>query len=229
MNFIAYILSIKNSERREHVKKLTSKLLKLGFQNVEIIDAFYWKEMNVLTILNNLKIELNINHNVSQSQIACFLTHLKCWEIISLKENNPNNIHIILEDDMDISEDMSIESLKKVYGSINQNIYDSIFLYKHPEQTSNISNLIIHNEYLYKHYFQWGLCAYSINQQFALELYTSTKSITNPVDIYIQNEFFKKNKKDRIFYTVKNYFNNLGFLGGYYDYGEFRFKSHIWN
>jgi hypothetical protein len=33
-------------------------------------------------------------------------------------------------------------------------------------------------------------------------------------------------KKNRIFYTIKDYFNNIGFLGG--NYGDYRFKSNIW-
>lgn len=229
MNFIAYILSIKNSERREHVENVSKKLLTLGFQKVEIIEAIYWKEVDVLSMLNDLKIELISNHNLSQSQIACFLTHRKCWEIIASKENNLNTTHILLEDDMDIPDDLTIKSLEKVYNSINLNDYDSIFLYKHPEQLSNSSNLILHNEYLYKHYFQWGLCAYSISPTFASDLCYLTKSIENPVDIYLQNDFFEKYKKDRIFYTVKNFFINLGFLAGNYDYGKYYFKSNIWS
>lgn len=228
MNFIAYILSIQNSERREHVEQLSIKLLQLGFHKVEIVDAIYWKEVDVLHMLHNLNIELQ-NYNLSQSQLACFLTHRKCWEMISTKENNPNDIHIVLEDDMDISEDFTIESLEKVYGSVKENEYDSIFLYKHPEQCSNPSNLIFHNEHLYKHYFQWGFCAYSITPTFAEEIYKLIKSISNPVDDYLQVELFEKHKKDRIFYAVKNYFINLGFLSGNHDYGEFKFKSHIWS
>jgi GR25 family glycosyltransferase involved in LPS biosynthesis len=227
MIFIAYILSIKNSDRREHVENLSIKLFQLGFAKVEIIEAIHWKEVDVISMLNNSNIELT-NNNLSLSQIACFLTHRKCWEIISSKENNPNIIHIILEDDMDISEYMTIESIEKVYTSLKDNEYDSIFLYKHPEQHSNTSNLIFHNEYLYKHYFQWGFCAYSIHSEFAKELCNFTKCISNPLDDYLQRDLFEKYKKNRIFYTVKNYFNNLGFLGGYGKYGEFRFKSNIW-
>jgi GR25 family glycosyltransferase involved in LPS biosynthesis len=226
MIFVVYILSIKNSDRREHVEKLRIKLLKLGFAEVEIIEAIHWKEVDVISILNNLNIELK-NNNLSLSQIACFLTHRKCWEVISSKENNPNIIHIILEDDMDISEYMSIESMEKVYSSLKENEYDSVFLYKHPEQHSNTSNLILQNEYLYKYYFQWGFCAYSIHPDLANELCNFTKCISNPLDDYLQKELFEKYKKDRIFYTVKDYFINLGYLGSY-KYGEFRFKSNIW-
>ena len=144
-----------------------------------------------------------------------------------MKEKNPNDIHIILEDDMDISEDLSIDSLEKVYNSLKENEYDSIYLYNHPEQSSNPDNLVLHNEYLYKHYFQWGTCAYSIIPTFAEELLNLITHISNPIDLYLQKEIFEKHKKERIFNSVKNYFINLGFLGG--NYGEFRFQSHIWS
>ena len=172
MNFIAYILSIENSERREHVENLANKLLEKGFKKVEIIDAIYWKEHDVLNILRNLNIKL-INSNISRSQIACFLTHRKAWETIITKESN--DIHIILEDDMDINSEFSIEKLEDVYGSIERKDYDSIFLYKHPEQISVTNES--YNNYLLKHYFQWGLCAYSISPEFAKELYEFIKNI----------------------------------------------------
>ena len=224
MNFIAYILSVKNSERREHCEKFALKLFNLGFKEVEIMDAIYWKESDVISLLNDLNIEST--NNVSQPQIACFLTHRKCWEIISSKENNPNDIHIILEDDMDISEDLSIESLEKLYNSLKENEYDSIFLYNHPEQSSNPDNLVLHNEFLYKHYFQWGTCGYSIIPSFAKELCSFIKCLSNPIDLYLQEELYEKHKKERIFNSVKNYFINLGFLGG--NHKEFRFKSQIY-
>lgn len=64
MIFKVYILSIKNSDRREHVENLSIKLLNLGFESVEIIDAIYWKEVDVISILNDLNIELT-NYGVS--------------------------------------------------------------------------------------------------------------------------------------------------------------------
>jgi len=60
-------------------------------------------------MLNELNIELNNNHNLSQAQIACFLTHRKSWEIISSKDNYNDTIHIILEDDMDIPDDLTLK------------------------------------------------------------------------------------------------------------------------
>jgi GR25 family glycosyltransferase involved in LPS biosynthesis len=226
MNFIAYILSIKNSNRREHVEELSKKILELGFKKVEIIDAIYWKECDVLNILNELNIELKNYNNISLSQIACFLTHRKSWDLIACKENNLNDIHIILEDDMDISSDFSIEELKKVYDSIHLKDYDSIFLYKHPEQVYHSSNLVHYNEYLLKHYFQWGLCAYSIHPIFAKELCIFNNYLNGALDNQLQNDIFEK-KKHRIFYTVKDYFTNLGYLGG--NHKEYRFESNIWN
>jgi GR25 family glycosyltransferase involved in LPS biosynthesis len=226
MNFIIYILSIKNSDRREHVENLSKKLLEIGFQKVEIIDAIYWKENDVLNIINELNLNLNIN-NIALSQIACLLTHRKSWELIASKEYDPNTVHIIIEDDMDIPDSFSIEELGKVYESIDPTFYDSIFLYKHPEQASKPDNLILYNEYLLKHYFQWGTCAYSIHPNFANELCIFTENMNCALDNFLQIEFFQKYKKDRIFYSVKDYFINLGFLGG--NYGEYRFKSNIWS
>jgi GR25 family glycosyltransferase involved in LPS biosynthesis len=221
MKFVIYILSIKNCERRLHVEKLTNKLLEKGFF-VEIIDAIYWKECDVLNILKELNIELGTS-SMSQSQIACFLTHRKAWEIISNKDSD--NIHIVIEDDVDISDDCCINTLEKVYGSIEQKDYDSIFLYKHPEQVN--PNNESYNDYLLKYYFQWGLVAYSVSTKFAKELYDSTKYVYLPVDDQLHNQIFEKNK-ERFYITTKDYFKNIGFLGGYKHYGDYIFKSTIW-
>jgi GR25 family glycosyltransferase involved in LPS biosynthesis len=221
MKFIIYILSIKNCERRVHVEQLTNKLLEKGFF-VEIVDAIYWKECDVLHILKEMKIELG-NSNISQSQIACFLTHRKAWEIITGKDSD--DIHIIIEDDVDISDDCCVNTLEKVYESIEQKDYDSIFLYKHPEQVN--PNNETYNDYLLKYYFQWGFVAYSISTEFAKELYDSIRYIDLPVDDQIHNRIFQK-KKERIFFTIKDYFKNIGFLGGYKCYGDYIFKSTIW-
>jgi GR25 family glycosyltransferase involved in LPS biosynthesis len=226
MIFIAYILSIKNSDRREHVENLSKKLLESGFQTVEIIDAIYWKEDDVLNIVKELDLKINTN-NIALSQIACFLTHRKSWEIIATKKYDSNIIHIIIEDDMDITESFSIEELEKVYHSIDPTFYDSIFLYKHPEQASKPDNLILYNEFLLKHYFQWGTCAYSIHPDFAKELCNFTVNMDCSLDNFLQIEVFQKYKKNRIFYSINDYFLNLGFLGG--NYGEYRFKSNIWS
>ena len=223
MHFIIYMLSIKNSERRVHVELLANKLLEKGCHSVEIVDAIYWKECDIMHLLYELNIELKTS--LSSAQIACFLTHRKSWEIIANKDKDVDAIHIILEDDMDIPMDFSIEKLEKVYTSIDKNDYDSIFLYKHPEQFSDKNAR--HNEYLFKHYFQWGFCAYSISPGFAKELCDYIKYIDKPVDNQLQEELFIT-KKNRIFYTIQDYFNNIGFLGGYGDYGDYRFKSHIW-
>jgi len=221
MKFIIYILSIKNCERRLHVEQLMNKLLEKGFL-VEIVDAIYWKECDVLHRLKEMNIELGTS-NMSQSQIACFLTHRKAWEIISKKDSE--NIHIIIEDDVDISEDCCIKNLEKVYKSLEQKDYDSIFLYKHPEQVN--SNNENYNDYLLKYYFQWGFVAYSVSTSFAKELYNSSTYINLPVDDQMHNQIFKK-KKERIFFTTKDYFKNIGFLAGSKYYGDYIFKSTIW-
>jgi BirA family biotin operon repressor/biotin-[acetyl-CoA-carboxylase] ligase len=61
----------------------------------------------------------------------------------------------------------------------------------------------------------------------AKELCNYVKYIDKPVDNQLQEELFIT-KKNRIFYTIQDYFNNIGFLGGYGYYGDYRFKSHIW-
>lgn len=221
MKFIIYILSIKNCERRVHVEQLRNKLLEKGFF-VEIVDAIYWKECDVFNILKELNVQVRAS-NIAHSQIACFLTHRKAWEIISRKDSD--DIHIIVEDDVDISDDCCINSLEKVYKSIEKKDYDSIFLYKHPEQAN--PNNERYNDYLFKYYFQWGFVAYSISREFAKELYDSTRYIDLPVDDQIHHQIFEK-KKERIFYTIEDYFKNIGFLGGY-KYGDYIFKSTIWS
>jgi len=78
-----------------------------------------------------------------------------------------------------------------------------------------------------KYYFQWGFVAYSVSTSFAKELYNSSTYINLPVDDQMHNQIFKK-KKERIFFTTKDYFKNIGFLAGSKYYGDYIFKSTIW-
>jgi GR25 family glycosyltransferase involved in LPS biosynthesis len=66
------IISVKEDvDRRTHVTTLKEKLESYGYET-EIMDGIYWKTQNVLEILDTLNITVT---NLSQSQIACFLSH----------------------------------------------------------------------------------------------------------------------------------------------------------
>jgi GR25 family glycosyltransferase involved in LPS biosynthesis len=196
-----YIISVKESEeRREHVNRLVDKATQYGFE-VEIIDAFYWKTTNVLEKMEEYGIQFNRNVNLTQSQIACFLSHRLTWSKIYSSDND--EIAIILEDDMDLTNFELFCLTEKDMMNIKE--YDSIIMYKYPEQTPKSLDVIGNN--LIPFYFQWGLCAYTVSKNLCERL-MEISYIDDAIDNYL-NVFPEYN----IYFTAVDPFTNYGYLG----------------
>jgi GR25 family glycosyltransferase involved in LPS biosynthesis len=224
-NWKIYIISVKeNLERRTHVENLLQKLQKLGF-TVEIIDAYYWKNINVLEKLNELHISFAYDGTLSQSQIACFLSHRLVWEKVQKSyENGLNEIPIILEDDMDLHDFELFSEMEKEMQKIDYKLlYDGIIMWKHPDKIPSDDKIQHISSNIINFYSQWGLCAYSIQPNLCTKM-LSINYITNPIDDYLYDEIFPKYN---MIMTSKDPFINHGFLGGY-QFREHKFSSLIW-
>jgi hypothetical protein len=204
-----YIISVKEDQaRRAHVFSLMEKLTTLGFK-VEIVDAIYWKTTNVMTILDNLNMSAC---NVSQSQVACFLSHRMVWQKIT------DNYNIILEDDMELA---NIDILNKVLDDMIKVNYDGVIMWKHPDFNNMTEHVTTTLRELYP---QWGLCAYSLKKNLCLDM-LNIKNLSIPIDNYLYDVFWKQYK---MYVTTIDPFNNLGFLGGK-SLNPYTFNSLIYN
>lgn len=209
-----YVISVKeNIERRQHVDNLTIKLNNLGFI-VEIIDAIYWKTTNVMQLLQQLNINVT---NLAQSQIACFLSHRLVWQKIETNTKT-NDINIILEDDMDLT---NIELFNNIKNNLVNISYDGVIMWKHPDKLP--TKFSPYNKYLVNYYSQWGLCAYTVNSNLCNKM-LEINNINMPIDDYLYNYIFPNYK---VYLTHIDPFTNLGFLGGTHTEGH-QFKSLIY-
>ena len=95
----AYILSVKESDRRPNAENLKTKLESIGIPT-EIIDAYYFLETDVVTKLYEDGCYYDSpNKTISQSQIGCFLSHREAWKRIATDPEQSTKTFII-EDDM---------------------------------------------------------------------------------------------------------------------------------
>lgn len=209
-----YILSLFESpERCENVKKLKNKLLESGY-NVEIIQAYYYKSQDVMTIMYQEGIEYTCeDRSVSLSQIGCFLSHRVAWKKIA--NANPDEVHIILEDDMEL--------VSPIYDFNEMPEHDAVILWRHPSQMN--TNVTRVKKGLLNYYNQWGLCAYAVTPQFAQELINKIKGLDAAADLLIYRDFFPSKK---VFIVEENAFINNGFLGDY-TFGPNKLKSWIYS
>lgn len=209
-----YIISVKEcEERRRFVENQKQKLESYGF-SVEIIDAIYWQTINVVQKIHQLGIE--ISYNLSQSQIACFLSQRIVWQKIV---DNKEEFSIILEDDIDLSNFDLFLQIEKELSAIDS--YNGLILWKHPEKVRCDTEKISEN--LIKAYEQWGTCAYHLSPKLCAEL-LSINNLTKPIDNYLYNDIFPK--YDNIFMTEPDPFINIGFIENQEIYG-YTFKSLI--
>lgn len=208
MTWKIYIISVKEClERRLNVETFTEKVEKLGIK-VEIIDALYWKSVIVVDKMNELGISFS---NVSQTQIACFLSHRLAWE----KAITSNEKSIIIEDDM-VS--LNFDLLSTIENEINSEM-DGIIMWKHPNRICEFEYVTTN---LIKFYKTWGLCAYFVRPHLC-EKMLSIKSIDRPIDDYLYENIFPNY---RMLMTANDLFTNIGFLG--FNDTNYKFKSLIW-
>jgi GR25 family glycosyltransferase involved in LPS biosynthesis len=203
MNYIFYIITaLESNERKANVDDLKEKLEKQGHR-VEIIPAFYYKSCNVYEILSQYGLTSNgptwtpgIKY-VTRGELGCFLSHYKAWKQIA--DANQDDVHIILEDDMNIHPEYSL------YDFNHAPEYDSIVLYRHPAQKN--TPVTYAREGLLHFYHQWGTNAYALTPTFAKELVTSTTHIDEAVDIVLHGRVFP----NKHVYVVENgYFRDIG-------------------
>ena len=214
-----YIVSlVEDIERRKHVLSLQKKIEDKHIQ-CTIVDAYYWKSHDIQQILRERG--FTYSYSVSLSQHACFLSHYKVWEMIS--NTDPTTKSIIIEDDMDLQDHIDIGELEKGLPSL----YDYIYLWKHPEQVHNQPAADPTYPNVSPFYYTWGTTAYMITPMFAKEL-LHIKDISMPIDQILLQTVLPNHIKN-VYVSVKDYFKNLGFLGGSNYDSSCKFKSNIWD
>ena len=203
MNYIFYIITVLESqERTANVHNLKEKLENQGHR-VEIIPAFYYKTCNIDEILRQYGITYNgliwtpgIKY-ATPGELGCYLSHYKVWKQIA--DAKHDDVHIILEDDMDINPAYSL------YDFNNAPEYDAIVLYRHPEQ--KYKPVTYAGDGLLHFYHQWGTNAYAITPTFARELVISTTHIDEAVDIRLHGGIFPHK---RVYVVENEYFKDIG-------------------
>ena len=210
-----YILSVKESlERRINVENLAEKANNYGFQ-VEIIEGYFWKNVNVVNKMNELGLSFIYNNEkLRKSQLACFLTHRLAWEKIheSYIINGDSEIPIILEDDMDLYNFNLFLQTELDICSLNNN-YDGIVMWKNPDNIKSNSNVEFVGENLIKYYFQLGLSEYVVRPNLCEKL-LSVNFIDRPIDAYLYTCIFPNYK---IYFTSRDPFVNNGFCSLIYE------------
>lgn len=218
-----YILSVPGSDRCSNVENLKVLLEGHGI-STKILNGFYYKQIDVINELYSRGIIYDCpSKTLSLSQVGCFLSHRQAWERICAEED-PEVLSIIIEDDMTLldSENFSIDYLLE---DINQQEnFDGIILWKHPEQIKENPNYKTPN--LLEFYYQWGLCVYGITRELACDLLQSIKRLHIPVDQVLFCDIFPK-ISEGIYMVSREHFNNLGRLSSF-DKEERVFKSLIW-
>lgn len=122
-----YIISLfEAKDRYQNVEDVCKKLKDMG-HNPYIIQAYHYKSVDILSKLYNEGIQYTSKDlSLSLSQLGCFLSHRDAWKKIMMA--NENEVHIILEDDVNIDESISLYDFNKIPE------YDSVILWRHPEQ-----------------------------------------------------------------------------------------------
>jgi GR25 family glycosyltransferase involved in LPS biosynthesis len=206
-NWKIYIISVKElTERRNHVERFVKKAKILGFE-VEIINAYYWKTIYVINKLKDLHISFDLN-SVTQSQLACFLSHRLAWlKIYESYQNNNTTTPIILEDDMDLHDfELFLDTEQQLINEKYFNYYDGVIMWKHPDKIPTSDKIHHINNNLIKCYPQSGLCAYSIQPYLCKKMLT-INHIDIPIDEYLYQFIFPKYN---ILMTLRDPFTNLG-------------------
>jgi hypothetical protein len=176
---------------------------KIGFTNDKKIKFIIQNSENIYEILSQHGITCNgptwtpgIQYSTA-GELSCFLSHYKVWKQIA--DANYNDVHIILEDDMNINPEYSL------YDFNHAPEYDSIVLYRHPAQKN--TPVTYAREGLLHFYWQWGTNAYAITPTFAKELVTSTTHIDEAVDIRLHGRMFPGK---RVYVVENEYFIDIG-------------------
>jgi len=219
-----YILSVPDSDRRPNTESL-KVLLETYRIPTEILDGFYYKQIDVLSELYNRGITYDCpDKSLSLSQIGCFLSHRQAWERIQAEED-PEVLSIIIEDDITLLDPKNF-SIDYLLEEINQqDKFHSIILWKHPDQMRDNPQHKTPN--LLEFYYQWGLCVYGITRELAKDLLRLITKLQKPVDQVLFGDIFPSISSG-VFMVKREHFENLGRLSSF-DTENRKFKSLIWS
>ena len=91
-----YVITMKNPDRMENIRKQQNKL----GQKIKIVDAVVGKDLDLDTLDNFRPLENKFSdvHSVMKREVGCYLSHLKVYNMIRDKPGYT----VIFEDDFDI-------------------------------------------------------------------------------------------------------------------------------
>jgi glycosyl transferase, family 25 len=175
-NITYYIISLKNKERLENIKK---QLIKYDIK-FELIDAIHWKIIDQDNLIKNNILKENF-YNINEKrnkEIGCYQSHLKIYNKIL---NSESDYSIILEDDFNIITNNLTDEINKILNKMKNIDFDIIFL------GNTFDNLGLQfNENIYKIdklKETVGCYAYLINNKKIKKIIESTKIIDEPIDL----------------------------------------------
>jgi glycosyl transferase family 25 len=90
-----YVITMKNPDRMENIRKQQKKLSK----HIQVVDAVVGKDLN-LDNFHPIENRFSKVHSVMKREVGCYLSHLKVYDMIRAK-GSPG-YSVIFEDDFDI-------------------------------------------------------------------------------------------------------------------------------
>lgn len=232
-NYQSYMIVFsKDKKRKDNFDKINNILKKLIY--FEAIDSInYYQQWKTFSLKHNYASEKYLNQEVENNRLGflkgklgCNLSHQLLLEHISnnyyenLKNNKQNNKwHLILEDDLFISDKYSSEEidlfLKILINKINiispKTMYIQLCVYPQFEinqnKTETIGSFEVNNQEfkIKKKLPQYGTCAYLINK-------LAIKYLTDAVRPWEKNIDFLYNSLDQSF-------NSLAIVNPYFQCG----------
>ena len=179
--FDIYIISLRNIERMDNIKK------QLKIYN--IFDAVNGMDINQNELVkkNILSPHFKYDSLKRSKEIACYLSHVNILE--NIKKNSPYNFSIIFEDDFIIKDDQFYNKINDIINNVND--FDIIFL---GNLNNNHKNNIYKNIYTFDETeYLWGTYAYLINKNSIDKIINEIKFIEKPIDIkYNELALYKK-------------------------------------
>jgi GR25 family glycosyltransferase involved in LPS biosynthesis len=145
-----YVITMKNEDRLKNIENQIQKQMNIMNTNdnknnennsfdfsIQKVDAVVGKNIDIHQLIQQNKIDPNIlneniedfnkNIDIKKREIGCYLSHLKTYELIKLK-NKTENYSVILEDDFKFTDDFMYK-LEDTIINVKKNNIDFDFLF----------------------------------------------------------------------------------------------------
>lgn len=185
-----------NLKIRPNKKKKTLEELNKNNLTATFIEAFDGRFLDLINLRNHAIIKTNPNYRLlRRGEIGCYLSHLKCWDLI-LKSEKPYGL--VLEDDV-VFLDNFRNKFNVIFNRIKDMEWDIIGLgrrckYGWFKENCN-SGKFLYSDAFYPSVVGYGAFAYIIKPETIKKLLKITFPISKPIDVVILEEHAKGNIK----------------------------------